>query len=84
MEPYEVNGMKIGKDVDCNECGGEECVQLILNSRGLWSKCKWCGFTEWEWTWGDSIHHLEYLAEKHKINLESLLSILEEYRGGLF
>jgi len=31
---------------NCNECGGENTKVLLIKERGIWSKCKRCGFVE--------------------------------------
>ncbi len=76
---FRVFGVKVNGAVrNCNECGGEDTVELIVNVQGLWSRCRRCGFTEWEWSWRDNIEYLKYLSENFNISLEKLLQVLEE------
>jgi hypothetical protein len=63
----------------CNECEKGE-RKLIINEDGIFSKCFTCGFTEWEWSWGDNIDYLKYLAERYGIDLKILLEKLESFR----
>jgi len=64
--------LELGK-ADCNECEGEGTKVLIIDERGIWSKCKRCNFMEWEWQTGDSIDYLKYLAKRYNISVEELL-----------
>ena len=61
---------------DCNECGGKDTVVLVIRRDGVWSKCLRCGFMEWEWSYGDSIDYLEYLAKEYHISKKALFSAL--------
>jgi len=60
----------------CNECEGGKVV-LFFTEDGIFSKCLDCGFTEWEWTWGDNPDYLEYLARVYGVSIER---IYEELR----
>lgn len=68
---------------DCNECGGEGTVRLIINRDGIWSQCERCKFLEWEWTWGDDPDYLSYLARTFNVDLERLENALERVAEGL-
>jgi len=64
--------------IDCNECGSENSVVLVVNRRGIFSRCENCGFTEWEWAPGDNIEHLYYLARLFKIDIKRILHAVED------
>ena len=61
----------------CCECESKSKV-LIISNGNIWSKCKKCGFTEWEWHIGDGNDYLEYLAERYNVPLKEILKALEE------
>lgn len=67
---------------DCRECGGGDCVELIATSKGLFSRCRCCGFIEWEWAWGDSRDYLDYLAERFGTDVDEIVKALEWVRSG--
>jgi hypothetical protein len=69
--------IKIGQR-DCYECGGKGTVTLLIDKRGIWSRCERCKFTEWEWTWGDNPEYLDYLAKRFGVKREDLEKKLEE------
>jgi hypothetical protein len=67
----------LGKS-DCFECGGKGTKTLIIDKRrGVFSKCKNCGFCEWEWTYGDNADYLMHLAKEYKISFQELIKALE-------
>jgi len=67
----------VGKS-DCGECGGKGTRTLIIDRvRGVFSKCSRCGFWEWEWTYGDSLDYLEYLAKRYGITYKQLIEAIE-------
>jgi len=61
---------------NCNECGGENTKVLLIKERGIWSKCKRCGFVEWEWTEGDNAEYLVYLANQYHISYAEIIEAL--------
>jgi len=63
---------------DCNECGSEDSVTLLFDRKGIWSRCRMCGFTEWEWTWGDNPDYLRYLSTLYGVTLEEILKALDK------
>jgi len=63
---------------NCNECGSENSVSLIITRKGIFSKCEVCGYTEWEWAIGDNPDYLNYLAKRFKIPVERIIAKLEE------
>ena len=65
---------ELGKSY-CGECGRKSKV-LIVGRGNIWSKCKSCGFTEWEWHLGDAMDYLHYLAEHYGIPLKELQDAL--------
>jgi hypothetical protein len=69
---------------DCNECGGKGTKVLIIDQRGIWSKCKRCGFMEWEWQTGDNIDYLNYLTKRYGITTEQLLSAISKIAEKLY
>lgn len=62
---------------DCNECEGEGTRYLIINQMGVWSRCRRCGFSEWEWSYGDRPDYLKRLAEKYDIDYKTLAREVE-------
>jgi ribosomal protein S27AE len=66
---------------DCNECDGILTVVLVVNNHGIWSKCDKCGFTEWEWSWGDNPSYISYLAQAYNVGEEVIMRALEEVRS---
>jgi len=72
--------MKILGKGYCNECSNKSKV-LIVSDGNIWSKCRKCGFTEWEWRVGDDKGYLRYLAERYNVSLEDILEALEENRA---
>jgi len=73
--------IKIKGSRNCSECGGRDCVELIANGDGLWSRCTVCGFIEWEWSWGDRIDYISYLAERFKTPVDEIFKALDEVSG---
>lgn len=69
---------------DCNECEGKNTKVLVIDQRGIWSKCKRCNFLEWEWQTGDSIDYLKYLAERYNITDEQLLEAISKTAEQLY
>lgn len=62
---------------ECGECGG--IVNLAITSRGdILSICRRCGFVEWEWSLGDSLDYLQYLARMYGIDYRELVEYVEE------
>jgi hypothetical protein len=61
----------------CGECDSNSKV-LIIKKGGIWSKCKRCGFMEWEWQTGDGMDYLRYLADRYNVSLKEILKALEE------
>jgi hypothetical protein len=74
--------VRVGKARDCNECSGDGTVFLYATPNGLWSHCLSCGFSEWEWSYGDSIEYLSYLAERFRVSEEEIIRALEEVKVG--
>jgi len=72
-----MKAVRIGK-CRCYECGGEKF--LLVNRNGIFSICSKCGFNEWEWTWGDSVDYLYYLADRYGVKADELLNALEVVR----
>ncbi|WP_309492692.1 hypothetical protein [Candidatus Hecatella orcuttiae] len=70
--------MPILGSADCYECEGEKTVRLVVDGRGVWSRCFRCGFTEWEWALGDNPAYLDCLAEKYRVDKEAIVDALEE------
>ena len=66
--------IEIGK-AKCEECGFEEKV-LVVEERGILSKCKHCGFIQWEWQPGDSRDYIRYLAEENGATAEDLIKAM--------
>jgi hypothetical protein len=66
--------IEIGK-AKCKECGCETKV-LVVEERGVLSKCKHCGFIQWEWQPGDSRDYIRYLAEQNGTTAEELLKAM--------
>jgi hypothetical protein len=67
---------KLGKGY-CGECDSNSKV-LIIKKGEIWSKCKRCGFMEWEWQTGDGMDYLRYLADRYNVSLKEILKALEE------
>lgn len=63
---------------DCEECGCERCRRLVVNPRGVFSRCWNCGFTEWEWSPGNGLEYLKYLAEKYGIPHKDLVEAVRD------
>jgi len=68
----------------CNECGCDRCKRLIVNPRGVFSKCLKCGFGEWEWAPGDGVEYLKYLADRYGIELKTLLEAIDHEISGYY
>jgi hypothetical protein len=60
----------------CNECGGVKVLEI--RNKVIYSKCLNCGFTEWEWSTGDSLGYLRYLSKLYKVDYEDLVKKVEE------
>jgi len=65
---------------NCNECGGENTKVLLIEERGIWSKCKRCGLMEWEWQEGDSLDYLVYLANQYHVSYAEIVEALRRER----
>jgi len=75
--------VKLGRG-DCNECGGKATKQLIVDRRGVWSKCNRCQLMEWEWQTGDPLSYLKYLAERYNVTAEQILEALAQVAEQLY
>jgi len=55
----------------CYECDTENKV-LVISRGNIYSLCKNCGYSEWEWAMGDNLDYLTYLAERYKVDLTEI------------
>jgi len=78
MSKLVIKGIKLG-EAGCNKCGGRRT--LIINTMGIFSRCGDCGFTEWEWTWGDDPEYLDYLSKHYGVSRDDLFKALEKARS---
>jgi len=65
---------------DCCECLGIATKVLLFDRNGIWSRCTNCGFTEWEWTWGDNPEYLEYLSSLYGVPKKEIVMKLTKLR----